>query len=133
MNMSLARRIVVGGPILAAALMLCGCATICENTHAYLGVPQLAPSNPASVQIYASEPKQPKLRLGEIILSVEGNPSRQAVEQKLKAGAARLGADGVFIAADSTHIYPVTYWDWWGPESSEYWHRVIVGVAFKNQ
>ena len=50
----------------------------------------------------------------------------------MKAGAARLGADGVYIVADQTHIYP--YWDYyWGPTYDEYWNRLIVGVAFKNK
>jgi len=123
----------MGMVTMVLATVLCGCASVYESTHAYLGVSQLAPTNPDSVRIFASEPKQPKLRLGEIVLSVEGNPSRQDLERRLKVNAARLGADGVFIATDRMHIYPVTYWDWWGPQSSEYWHRVIVGVAFKFQ
>jgi starvation-inducible outer membrane lipoprotein len=133
MNTHLTRRVAVGVLLVAGALILSGCASITENTHAYLGAPQLAPANPSAVQIFTSEPKQPKIRLGEIILSVEGNPSRQDLENRLKVAAARLGADGVFIAADQTHIFPITYWDWWGPDYSEDWHRVIVGVAFKNQ
>ena len=122
----------VGAPLVAAALIFCGCATISENTHAYLGSPQLAPTTPTAVQILTSEPKQPVERLGEIILSVDGNPPRQKLENKLKAAAARLGASGVFIVSDRTHIYPITYWDCWGPATSEDWHRLIVGIAFKN-
>jgi len=133
MSIGSARKIAIGALIMAAALILCGCASITENTHAYLGVPHLAPTNPNSVQVFASEPKQPKLRLGEIILSVEGNPPRQKLEDRLKAAAAQLGADGVFIAGDRTHIYPLVYWDWWGPQTSEDWHRIIVAVAFKSQ
>jgi hypothetical protein len=132
-KMARTKQIAVWTPLLAAALILCGCATISENTHAYLGSPHLQPTNPASVQILALEPKQPKERLGEIVLSVEGNPSRQKLEEKLKAAAAQLGADGVFIVSDKTHIYPVTYWDCWGPATSEDWRRLIVAVAFKNQ
>lgn len=114
-----------------AALTLTGCATISESTHAYLGSPQYAPTKPEVVQVLGAEPKQPKDRLGEIILSIEGNPSRQKLEDTLRVAAARLGADGVFIASDRTHIYPYTYWDPWGPVASEDWHRVVVGVAFK--
>jgi hypothetical protein len=119
-------------PLLAATVMLCGCATIYENSHAYLGSPQLAPTTPDQVKIYPAEPKQPKVTLGEIILSIEGNPPRQKVEEKLKKAAAKLGADGVFIASDKTHIYPVVYWDYYGATSAEDWHRMVVGVAFKN-
>lgn len=131
MNIALTKRIIIGVPILAAMLILCGCASISENTHAYLGSTRYSPTKPDIVQIFAAEPTQPKERLGEIILSIDGNPSRQKVENKLKAAAAQLGADGVFIVSDKTHIYPIVYWDWWGPVPGEDWHRLIVGVAFK--
>lgn len=123
----------IGGMLMAAAVIFSGCASISENTHAYLGSPQLAPTNPDTVQVFMSEPKQPKERLGEVILSVEGNPAREKLEHKLKVAAAKLGATGVFVVSDRTHIYPVTYLDYWGPESNEYWHRLIVGVAFRNK
>jgi hypothetical protein len=119
------------GVFLAAAMILCGCATISESSHAYLGSPAVAPTTPEQVQIHAAEPKLPKERLGEIILSVDGNPSRQRLEHKFKTAAAKMGATGVFIVSDKTHIYPYAYWDWWGPVASEDWHRLIVGVAFR--
>ena len=122
----------VGLP-LAAGILLAGCATISENTHAYLGSPHYGPTPPNTVQVLAGEPKQPVIRLGEIILSVDGNPSREKLEQKLRVAAAQLGADGVYIASDRTHIYPLVYWDWYGPATDEDWHRLIVGVAFKNK
>jgi hypothetical protein len=117
----------------AAAFFFCGCATISENTHAYIGSPHLAPTNPASVQILAAEPRQPIERLGEVILSVDGNPPRAEIDRKLQKAAAKLGATGVYVASDRTHIYPVYYWDWYGPMADEYWHRLIVGVAFVNK
>ena len=116
----------------AAALMLCGCSSIAEHTHAYLGTPRLAPTHPNAIQIFATEPNRPKQRLGEIILSIAGNPARQDIEKKLKTAAARLGADGVFIVSDRTRVYPIVYWDWWGSAAvDEDWRRAIVGVAFK--
>jgi hypothetical protein len=133
MKMALKIKIAVWVPMVAVALMLCGCATISENTHAYIGSPQYAPVNKTNVQIYATEPKTPKDRLGEIILSIDGNASRQKVDEKLRKAAAKLGADGVYVASDRTHIQPVIYWDYWGPVREEDWVRLIVGVAFKNK
>ena len=130
-NATLKKRSAVWALLAATVLTLAGCATISENTHAYLGSPQFPPTKPEAVQVLGAEPKQPKDRLGEIILSIEGNPSRQKLEDTLRVAAARLGADGVFIVSDRTHIYPEVYWDYWGPVSSEDWHRVVVGVAFK--
>ncbi len=134
MKTGLRSRIMVGGMLmLSAVLIFSGCTSISEHTHAYLGSPQLVPTNPDTVQIFMAEPKQPKERLGEVVLSVEGNPSREKLEHKLKVEAAKLGATGVFVVSDRTRVYPVMYWDYWGPESYETWHRLIVGVAFKNK
>jgi hypothetical protein len=63
---------------LAFILALTGCASISERTHAYLGSPKFPPTDPTRVKIVASEPSQPKDRLGEIMLHIEGNPSREA-------------------------------------------------------
>jgi hypothetical protein len=122
-----------GASLVLAAMLGAACASISENTHAYLGVPHFPPAAPQSVRIFPAEPKQPKDLLGEIILSVDGNPPRQKIEDKFKIAAARLGADGVFIVSDQTHIYPMVYWDCWGPVADEDWNRLIVGVAFKNK
>jgi len=116
-----------------AGLVLGGCASISEAAHAYLGTPKYPPTNPAQVQLLAAEPRQPTVRLGEIVLSAYGNPPRQKLEAKIRAGAAQLGADGVYIVSDQTHIYPMLYWGCWGPASDEEWNRLIVGVAFKNK
>lgn len=132
-NMAVKTRIAILVLMGACALLFTGCASISETTHAYIGLPEIAPTTPDTVQVYAAEPKQPKDRLGEIILSIDGNPARQKIEQSLKIAAARLGADGVFVVSDKTHIYPMVYWDYWGPETSEDWHRLIVAVAFKNK
>ena len=120
--------------LLAIGMLLTGCASIQEQTQPYLGVPQYPPSPPEAVQILADEPNQPKDRLGEIILTVEGNPSRDELEKKLKEAAARLGADATFVVYDKTHIFPVVYYDYWGPP----WvtadsRRTIVAIAIKNK
>lgn len=110
-----------------------GCASISSRTNAYLGSPKYTPTSPASVQILQAEPKQPKDRLGEVILTVEGQPSREDLERRLKEGAAKLGADAVFIVYDKMHVFPVVYGDWWwGPMGvTEEAQRKIVGVAVK--
>lgn len=120
-------------PLLATTLVLGGCAGISERTQPDLGSPRLTPVSPGSVQILATEPRRPKIVLGEIILSISGNPPGQKLENKLKEAAARFGADGVFIASDQTHITPIEYWNYWGPGFDDDWNRIIAGVAFKNK
>lgn len=120
--------------VLAMAIaVFTGCSSISQRTNAYLGTPQYPAGDPASVQILQAEPTQPKDRLGEIILTVEGEPKREALEKKLREGAARLGADAVFIVHDKMHIFPMVYGDWWwGPMGvTEDAHRKIVAVAVK--
>jgi hypothetical protein len=132
MNAALTKRNTIRALLLAAALVLCGCASISENTHACLGSPRLAPTNPGAIRIFAVEPDHPKERLGEIILSIYGNPSRQRLEDRIKTAAARLGAEGVFIVCDRVHAYPVMYWDSWFPVVvSDDFRRVVVGIAFR--
>ena len=117
---------------LAGPLALCGCASIAEQSHAYLGSARYPPTNPAAVQILPAEPRQTKERLGEIVLSVEGNPTRERLENRLKKAGARLGADAVFVAYDQTHFIPIAYYNWWGPPwLDEDINRDIVAVAIK--
>lgn len=118
---------------LLVCLFLSGCASISERTNEYLGAPKFPPSDPSSVQILQGEPQQAKERLGEIILTVDGKPKREELERRLREGAARLGADAVFIAYDKMHVFPVMHGDWWwGPTYvGEDSLRKIVGVAVK--
>ena len=119
--------------LLAVSLALCGCASISVNTKEYLTSPRYAPGDPARVQILAAEPKKPNERLGEVMLTVEGNPSRDKLEQKLKRAAAKLGADAVYMRYDTTHVVPLVYANWWGGPyaTSEAVYRDIVAVAIK--
>jgi hypothetical protein len=131
--MAQVRGLKAGALLVLAAMLGAGCACVSENTHAYLGVPHFPPTVPQAVRIFPAEPNEPKDRLGEIILAMDSNPPRQKVEDKFKIAAARLGADGVFIVSDQTHIYPVVYCDGWCLRTDEDMQRLIVGVAFKNK
>jgi len=80
-----------------------------------------------------SEPPGQKERLGEVVITVSGQPKREVIERKLREAAAGLGADTVFIIHDKMHIFPVVYGDWWwGPMGvTEEAYRKIVAVAVK--
>ena len=116
---------------LVAWLTLCGCASISDHTQAYLGTPRYAPVDPGMVQVLNAAPSRPFERLGEIMLSADGNPSREQLEARLRVRAAGLGASAVYIVSDQTRIYPVAYWDYWGPAAAADWQRLIVGIAIK--
>jgi hypothetical protein len=126
------KKFAIWAPLAGLFVLMTGCATIYGNTRAYLGTPEYPPTVAANVQVLPAAPAEPITRLGEIVLSIDGNPPRHKIEDRLKTGAARLGADGVYIASDRTHIYPYVYWDYWGPTPGEDWHRTVVGIAFKR-
>ena len=117
----------------ALLLVLTGCASVSSRTNAYLGTPHYPPTNPDSIQIMLSEPPGQKERLGEVVITVSGQPKREVIERKLREAAAGLGADTVFIIHDKMHIFPVVYGDWWwGPMGvTEEAYRKIVAVAVK--
>ena len=119
--------------LVAASLVLCGCSSITVNSKAYLGSPKYAPTDPAKVVILGAEPKQAAERLGEVMLSVGGNPPREKLEEKLKQAAAKLGADAVFVVYDKNHVFPVVYSGWWGGPYGVYESvsRDIVAAAIK--
>jgi hypothetical protein len=121
--------------LITVGVLMAGCSGISQNTHAYLGIPTYPPTSPDHVQILQSEPPQQKVRLGEIILGVDGQPAREEIEKRIREGASKLGADAAFIVYDRTHIYPVVYTDyWWGPTwVAQDAKRNIVAVAIKYQ
>ncbi len=127
---TLVRLLTVG----AVVLFMGGCSSISENTRAYLTSPHYAATDPAHVAILSSEPSRPREKLGEINLLIEGSPSREAVEKRLRRGGARLGADAVVVVYDKLHIFPIVYVDpWWGApaSTSQSTTRNVVGLAIK--
>ncbi len=114
-----------------AFFMLPGCATISVRTQPYLGVPDYPSTDPEKVEILTLEPKRSKDRLGEIFLDVEGEPTKELIEKKLRFAVAEMGGDAAFIVSDQTHIYPVVYVDYWGSSMSQNQRRGIIAVAIK--
>jgi hypothetical protein len=131
-HMNASPRVFCSSVVAVLCLMLGGCASIYERTYAYLGSPKLPPTDPAQVQILSKEPPRPKERLGEIALFIEGSPSREKIEEKLRKAASQLGADAVFITYDRMHVFPVVYVGRWGPVGAgEDLRRDLVAVAIK--
>jgi hypothetical protein len=112
-------------------LLAPGCSSVNVRTQPYLGVPRYPPSDPARVEILGQEPARPKDRLAEIILDIEGSPSRDTIEGKIRAAVAELGGDAAFIVFDQTHLFPVVYADAYGTTVSQEARRGIVAVAVK--
>jgi hypothetical protein len=122
----------IGAALLGAGLLLVGCSSVSVRTQPYLGVQQYPPSDPARVEILGKEPERAKDRLGEIFLDIEGSPSRDEIEARLREAVAGLGGDAAFIVFDQTRLFPVVYADpYYGTTVSETVRRGIVAVAIK--
>jgi hypothetical protein len=120
--------------LLVVAGVLVSCATIDATTTQYVGAPHFPPSDPAAVAILRSEPIRPHERLGEIVVdaSTEPAPPIAEVEDKLRAEAAKLGADAVVVVLD--RVQPVGAFvsgPWFGRDVDVIKGRKVVGVAIK--
>ena len=119
------------GAILLAGLAT-GCNTVWVKSKQYLGVASYPPTEPASIQILQAQPTAANVKLGEITLQPQGNPTKAAIEQKLRLAASSMGANAVVIVADQTMVFGTTVMGpWWSQTVSPDVGRVIVGVAVR--
>lgn len=129
------------GLLLIAALagILTSCASVDGTAAQYVGVSHYPPSNPAAVQILHAAPKEPHERLGEVVIDASTDPAPPVskVEEKVRAEAAKIGADAAVIMTDriQNEGYYTTGGGWyWGNQTAEpILGRKIVAVAIKYQ
>lgn len=97
--------------VLLSALVcgVCSCSSISgqtayisAHTTPYASVPPQAPTQPANVRVLRFEPTQPSQNVGEIVLLIprDAPQSTEAVNDKLRQEAAKLGADAVIVVDD---------------------------------
>ena len=118
----------------AAALVAVavGCSTVSVQSTHYIAAPNFPSTDPGSVQILQTAPVAPNIRLGEITVQPQGNPSRDMIRQKFQTTAAAWGANAVVIVADQTMVMGATVTGpWWGRSVTPDMGRVIVGIAIR--
>lgn len=120
--------------LLGLVAVLVSCSSVSVTTMPYVGAPRFPASDPAGVEILRTEPPRPHERLGEVEVdaSTEPAPPIAEVEQKLRAEAAKMGADAVVVVHD--RIQPVGAFvagPWWGRDVDVITGRKLVGVAIK--
>jgi hypothetical protein len=126
-----------GARFVAAVLLgglVAACATVEADTTQYVGAPRFAATDPAAVQILRTEPTRSHDRLGEIVVdaSTEPAPPVADIEAKLRAEAAKIGADAVVVVHDG--VQPTSAYvsgPWWDRRVQTITGRKIVGVAIK--
>lgn len=100
----------------ALVFMTAACTSLSATSMQYVGSPQMPPSDPTMVEILRAEPSRPHERLGEVAVTASTSPSPEqaAIEDKLRATAAALGADAVVVVHDA--LQPVGWYStggWW--------------------
>ncbi len=88
--------------LMAILILAAGCSSIEVATTPGIGAPTLAPTDPATVQVLQGPPSQPFTELGQVTLEADTGTATAQIEAKLQQGAAKLGANAVFITEDRT-------------------------------
>lgn len=115
-----------------AALVLPGCSSVSATTRTYPGAPTFAPTDPSSVEILRSEPAIPYVKLGEVTLSLQGNPSQDALTEALKKQAAAMGATGALLVYDGSQAFGVMYsGPAWAPADPTQLGQVLIAIAIR--
>jgi hypothetical protein len=115
-----------------SAIGLSGCASVNAESQRYIGAPQFAPTNPASVEILRREPRRPHVQLGEVILSPSGDPDVSDLEKGIREEAAKMGADAAVLVYDKTKRVGTVYsGPWWVRSATPIFGRKIVAVAIR--
>jgi len=119
--------------LVTVLLFVSACGGISASTRVYPGAPTFAPTDPAMVEVLRTEPSLPYVRLGEVTLSLQGNPSQQQLSQALQKQAAQMGATAVVLVFDGSQSYGVMYsGPLWSPaDPSSYGSQVLIAVAIR--
>lgn len=121
--------------VIALLPTLTGCQTVAINSQQEIGGPIFPPTDPQTVEILRKEPSRPHVRLGE----VRAEPSDEGVsaakiEEALRKGAAKLGANAAVVIYDHTQVTGAYVTGPWYGRSIEQIHgRVVVAVAIRYQ
>jgi hypothetical protein len=119
----------------AAACVLGACGGISATTRMYPDAPTFAPTDPSAVEVLRSEPSIPYVRLGEVTLSLQGNPSQDALSKALQKQAAQMGATAVVLVFDGSNSMGVMYsgplWSPPPPDPMMQSQQVLIAVAIR--
>jgi hypothetical protein len=118
---------------LAAMIALAtGCNTVSVSSQQSIAAPTYPATDPASVQILQAPPTTANVRLGEVKATLQGNPTKEMIRQKLQTAAAAMGANAVVIVYDGQQVLGAyVTGPWWGRTVQTDTARVIVGVAIR--
>ena len=119
--------------LVSTLLALPGCSSVDASTRMYPNAPTFAATDPSAVEVLRNEPAVPYVRLGEVTLSLAGNPSQQALTQALQKQAAQIGATAVVLVYDGSQSMGAMYsGPLWAPaDVSQMSQAVLIAVAIR--
>jgi hypothetical protein len=118
--------------VAVAGLVLPACSSINVSTRTYPDAPTFAPTDPSAVEILRTDPPIPYVRLGEITLSLQSNPSQDAIAQALKKQASLMGATAVLLVYDGSQAMGVMYsGPAWAPADPTQLGQVLIAIALR--
>jgi len=101
--------------VLLAALAAACSAVVARSVH-FVGRPDFAPTDAATIAILHRPPTEPHWVLGQIIARPQGDPGQAAIEDKLREEAAQMGGNAVVIVHDGLRRVGSVWTGgpWWG-------------------
>jgi len=118
--------------LLLAAVVAAGCSSISSTSRTYPDAPSFAPTDPSSVEILQSDPAMPYVRLGEVTISLQNNPSRDAIAQAVKKQAAMMGGTAAVLVYDGSQAMGVMYsGPMWAPADPTQLGQVLIAVVIR--
>jgi hypothetical protein len=115
-----------------AIIFAAGCTTVQMWTHREPDLPAYRPTEAGVVGILRAAPDLPNVRLGEMYVQPEGNPTTAQIEAKLQETAGKMGADAVVIVWDQSHrMGMLLSGPWYNRPIPPQDERCIIAVAIR--
>ena len=104
----------VATTLVAAAFA--SCAYVNARSIHFVGRPDFPPTDPATVEILHRPPMRPHEVLGQVMIEPEGDPSEEAIEEKLRQETAAMGGNAAVIVHDRLQRVGSVWTGgpWWG-------------------
>ena len=89
--------------VTTVAVLAASCSYVQPRSIRFVGRPAFPATDPATIEILPRPPMRPQDILGQVVVELEGNPSRQAIEDELREETAKMGGSAAVLVYDRLH------------------------------